>query len=430
MKLHQYIYFTCGQVGMMSLARFFFQWILKYSDSDGTFDDLGADGIALFSAGLVGAILLGFRIFDGVIDPIAGSIADGWVARGKPRSSLLKAGFLLPCVGIVACFWAVPGMGEALRWGLLIGGMFVFFVGYTFYAIPYWSLVEDYSSGDESRRRLLSNLLGVGLLIATAFGFVVTPMLIGLMDYRNAAVAVAIPAALLMLLPVWAAPDDASRPNADAEGSQKLDMSAVFAGLKDRAFLAAIALFAGSQVSLTIMTAGAPYIADVVLGGSEEDVALFMAPLLATAFLFFLAVPWLGRRLGSMKVVIVASLALGLLYACTGALGHGIVGTPMQTAMIVFGFGGPMVAVLLGLEAEIIAACAKNQPGEPVAIYFGVYNFIVKAMNGVGIALTGFLAAQVSENPAAVRWMSFNAGGFLVLGVGVWFFLRPRPDQG
>lgn len=69
-------------------------------------------------------------------------------------------------------------MAPGLRWVLLCAGMFLFFVGYTFYAIPYWSLIDDYSAGDLRTRRTLSNVLGAGLLIATALGFAVSPTLV------------------------------------------------------------------------------------------------------------------------------------------------------------------------------------------------------------------------------------------------------------
>jgi len=60
--------------------------------------------------------------------------------------------------------------------------MFVFFIGYTLYAIPYWSLVDDYSrradGTSSSQRATLSNVLCAGVLVATGVGFVASPNLV------------------------------------------------------------------------------------------------------------------------------------------------------------------------------------------------------------------------------------------------------------
>src|SRR5690606_37353370 len=75
-----YVLFFCGQLGVMALARFFFQWLLRFAGGD------ASAGVApLLSASAVGAVFLGFRIFDGVTDPVAGAISDSWVRRGRER---------------------------------------------------------------------------------------------------------------------------------------------------------------------------------------------------------------------------------------------------------------------------------------------------------------------------------------------------------
>jgi hypothetical protein len=114
-------------------------------------------------------------------------------------------------------------------------------------------------------------------------------------------------------------------------------------------------------------------------------------------------------------------------------VGEALIGSPLVTAMVIFATGGPMVAVLLGLEGEAITACAEERGGDSVSIYFGVYNFIVKAMNGVATLVVGILAVRATTEGAgflmgesAVRSMSLVAGGFLFVGVALYYLVRGK----
>jgi Na+/melibiose symporter-like transporter len=183
-------------------------------------------------------------------------------------------------------------------------------------------------------------------------------------------------------------------------------------------------------MSFTIMTAAAPYVAEDLLHGSLDDVPLLLGPFLGAALPCFALVPRLVRKWGWEKTTLIATSLLGVVYASTGALGFSVVGSPVHTAMIVFALGGPMAAVLLGLENEAIIACAAATGNEVTSVYLGVYNFVVKALNGVALFLTGVLSTQTPTlGPIAIRCMGFLAGALLVLGVVAYVSLRPAPSS-
>ncbi len=423
MSPFSYLLFFCGQVGMMSLARFFFQWITKFST--------GSDGSPeLLSGFAVGAILLGFRIFDGITDPIAGTVSDAWTRSGKARQQLLWVSLLLPGTGLVITFLPNEAMPETMRWVCVASGMFIFFVGYTFYAIPYWSLVGDYSNGDPKRRRILSNLLGGGMVVATGIGFVVSGSVIKAFGYAPAASMFAIGGALLMAMPYFAAPPDC-KPNQSApEDNPQLPFwQSLKLALSHRRFLALIALFAGSQMSFTIMTAASPFIAEDLLGGDKTDIAWVMGPLLLTAVPFFFLVPAVSRRIGWLKGMLYASLGLAVIYSLSGFLGHTVIDSPMTTASLLFALGGPMVALLLGLEGEGIVDCAEERGGAArIGIYWGVFNFAVKTLNGVALLAAMILATMTKAEAwgnTAIRAMSFTAGACLLGGMLCYFIIAP-----
>ena len=95
--------YLAGQVGLMMMVRFLLQWIIRFATSE----EPGLGGVSstvLFSASTMGAVMLGFRIFDGVTDPISGAISDNWVKRGRQRRHLLWYAFFIPMIGLLLCF--------------------------------------------------------------------------------------------------------------------------------------------------------------------------------------------------------------------------------------------------------------------------------------------------------------------------------------
>ncbi|MGB0647012.1 MAG: MFS transporter, partial [Bradymonadia bacterium] len=148
MKIRHLCMYLAGQIGLMMMVRFLLQWIIRFATT--TSDAVGGGELtALFSASAMGAVMLGFRIFDGFTDPISGAISDRWVARGRQRRHLLWYSFWIPALGLICSFAPNHDMGEAVKWTVVMVGLFVFFVGYTLYCIPYWSLISDYAQGNE-----------------------------------------------------------------------------------------------------------------------------------------------------------------------------------------------------------------------------------------------------------------------------------------
>ena len=90
-----------------------------------------------------------------------------------------------------------------------------------------------------------------------------------------------------------------------------------------------------------------------------------------------------------------------------------------------------MIAVLLGLEGEGIVDCANARGGDRyVGMYWGVFNFVVKILNGAALFALGVLTdLRGSWGDQAVRSMSFLAGACLLIGVGLYFAIRPHKKR-
>lgn len=402
--------FMCGQLGIMCLARFLFQWLLKFSSEESA-------GEPLFAAGIVGVVFFCFRIFDGITDPLAGALGDWWVKKGRKRQGLLWASFFLPALGLALTFLPTVAMPLLLRWIVLLCGLSVFFVGYTLYGIPYWSLVEDYSDGNKDTRRTLSNMLGLGLVLATIVGFVISPQLVAAWGYKQAAFGFSVITAALLVAPIFAAPPGliCRVPAKTSEGSLFSDF---FRSLNNRRFVALLCILGGSQMSFTILTAAAPFVATGLLGGNEADVSYLLGPLIGTALPMFIWAPRLSSKFGWERVLQFSAILLGVFYIFCSFVGVAIIGSSMTTAMLLFATAGPMISLLLALEGEAIADCAKSV-GAGVSMYFGVQNLLIKALNGVAFMLTGALItlSRGSWGSTAIRAMIVLAGSLLFIGV-------------
>ncbi|MGI9242567.1 MAG: MFS transporter, partial [Verrucomicrobiales bacterium] len=265
------------------------------------------------------------------------------------------------------------------------------------------------------------------IIVATAIGFGVSPLLQKQLGLSTSAIIFAAVALILMPLPFLAAPADSKRRRPEPSSRPQPSLwQGMKVALQHRRFIGLTALFAGSQMSFTVMTAAASFIVVELLGGEKADVTFVLGPLFAFALPCFFAVPTVSRKIGWEKGMMLGSLGLGVIYCISGFLGANIIHSPIITAAILFSLGGPMVALLFGLEGEGVVACARERGGDDtVSIYWGVFNFIVKGLNGVALFITGWLTTLSNEHGSiAIRAMSFVAGSMLLLGVVLYFVIK------
>ncbi|HSC86875.1 MAG TPA: MFS transporter [Polyangiaceae bacterium] len=412
-----YWLYAAGQVGVIALGRYFFQWIIRFAHGD--------EAGALLSAATLALVLPVFRLFDAIVDPFIGVASDRWVRRGHERRSLLWWALPAGPLGLWLVFWPDPSMSMGVRWLAATLGMLLLFGGYSLYTIPFWSLVSDYSRGDAEVRTRLSNVNGMGVLVAVGAGFALSPSLVERLGFSTGALVFAGLAALLMALPYFAAPPQAVITTPPS--SEATDESA-WAGLRtavrDRHFRAVIALFVGVQTSLTLMTSAAPFISERLLGGTLEDVALLLGPFLGSTLLFLLFVRGWVRRWGWERVALGGAVALVGTYLLTALLGRAVIGSPLTTAMIVFGSAGPGMAAMLGLETEAVTRSAERMAPSATGSYFGAFNFCIQATSGLALALASVLGELSRESVWAVRAMPIGAGLFCSAGVLGYVLLK------
>ncbi|QDU70519.1 MFS transporter [Mucisphaera calidilacus] len=118
---------------------------------------------------MIGVILLVFRLWDAVSDPIMGYISDNTRTRWGRRRPYLVVGAFLVGLTYPLMWWAPRSFGEQeLFWWLIITGIF-FYTCFTFYNMPYQSLLLEMTPDYNERTRvtgvraIVSKFAGLGV---------------------------------------------------------------------------------------------------------------------------------------------------------------------------------------------------------------------------------------------------------------------------
>ena len=405
------LFYLCGQIGLMLQLRFFFQWILDFSTRE-------TNGAVLFSGVLVGILLFGFRIFDAVTDPLAGTLSDFFVKRGKSRSYLMKLFAPLISLGLIVSFLPRSGFSPLANWISLSTGFFLFFSGYTLYCIPFWSMVDDLSGNNLRKREAMSFSLGLGIFIATALGFVVTPFLISELGYFTSSCLLGIVTLPLLYLPTFLEDKSEINENFHPEAySFSTELKNIFSPFLNLQFLHAVVLLVLVQFSFTALTSVAPVFVEVVLGQKREFLAFIMGPVILFAILTFL---FLSKLLSSTSLENILARSVfyqGLLFILV--LPVYFISTQSNYGFqILFAFFGIPIAIVLGIEALVVIRHAQSTGH--IGVYFGAFNFAVKAFNGISIMITGKIIDLARESGGRVVIPIFFAG------LGVLMIVVPR----
>ena len=146
---------------------------------------LGALLLPIFNLGfglsptIIGMVLMGFRLYDALLDPVIGNISDNTRTRWGRRRPFIIGGAVSAAL-LLPFLWRVdPGLGEmAKALHLLIFGMLIY-TAYSCWAMPFQSLGMELTRNYDERTRLSawSTVIGIpiGLIGAWNFAFVSGP---------------------------------------------------------------------------------------------------------------------------------------------------------------------------------------------------------------------------------------------------------------
>lgn len=146
---------------------------------------LGALLLPIFNLGFglspttIGVVLMGFRLFDALIDPLIGNISDNTRTRWGRRRPFIVTGAIFSAL-LLPFLWRVdPALGEfAKALHLLIFGLLIY-TAYSVWSMPFQSLGMELTRNYDERTRLTAwtTMIGIpfGLIGAWTFAAVSGP---------------------------------------------------------------------------------------------------------------------------------------------------------------------------------------------------------------------------------------------------------------
>lgn len=124
------------------------------------------------SPAILGVLLMVFRGWDAISDPLMGNFSDNTRTRFGRRRPFIALGAILTA-GAYICLWRLPeGLGETQQLLYLGGFGLLFFTCYTCWSVPFYSLQMELTPSYDERTRLAACVAFVGKLVYLGGGWI------------------------------------------------------------------------------------------------------------------------------------------------------------------------------------------------------------------------------------------------------------------
>ena len=327
------------------------------------------------SLGLLGAILLGARLFDAFIDPLLGRLSDRLFARSASAVLALgAAAAVVLAAGFALLFFPLVRSPAALA--VWAGVMLVItYAAYSALSVSHQSWGAMLGGDEAQRSRIVAWREGLGLVGVVLAS--ITPVALGL----PATTALF----FIALVVGWLAWSRAPQPVAK-KADQQTSVGALWIPLRHAAFRRLLAVFMLNGIASAVP-------ATLVLFFIQDR--LQAAPVMEPVFLgsYFvsaaLSIPlWLAvvKRIGLARTWLVGMLLAIAVFAWATQLGAG----DTAAFVLVCALSGAALGTDLALPGAMLAGLiqAHGQSGKSEGAYFGWWNFATK----LNLALAAGLA--------------------------------------
>jgi len=343
----------------------------------------------------LGAILLGARLFDAVIDPLLGRLSDRLFARSA--ASVLRAGLLaavLLALGFALLFFPqVTTPGALVVW--VSAMLMVTYAAYSFLSVSHQSWGAMLGGNEAERSRIVAwrEALGlVGVVLAS-----VTPVALGL------------PATTVIFFVAlaigWLAWTRAVQPAAKA--SPAVQTGAIWLPFKHSNFKRLLLVFMLNGIASAVPATLVLFFIQDRLQVSASMEPLFLGSYFLTAAL---SIPcWLAivKRIGLAKAWLCGMvLAVGVFAWATQ------VGAGQSTAFLVItSLSGVALGTDLALPGALLAGVIQGNgdSGKAEGAYFGWWNFAIKLNLALAAGLALPLLGLFGYSPGARSPEALNA---------------------
>ena len=328
----------------------------------------------------LGALLLGARLFDALIDPLLGRLSDRLFARSAPSVLLLGAvAALLLALGFGLLFFPPASVqrsaGALTTW--LVVMLMLTYAAYSALSISHQSWGAMLGGNEAQRSRIVAWREGLGLVGVVLAS--ITPVVLGL-PATTALFCIA-------LVIGWLAWSRAVRPvPRAATGSAPQLAPALWLPFESRVFRRLLAVFMLNGIASAVPATLVLFFIQDRLQAPQSSEPLFLGSYFISAAL---AIPlWLAlvKRLGLARSWLVSMGLAIVVFAWASQLGAG------QTLAfaLVCALSGVALGADLALPGALLAGViqANGQAGQAEGAYFGWWNFATK----LNLALAAGLA--------------------------------------
>ncbi|WP_431895066.1 MFS transporter [Nonomuraea sp. bgisy101] len=357
------------------------------------------------AAGVAGAVLVAPKIWDVVLNPVIGAASDREAVRTARRFRLLLLGSVTLPPAFAATF-AVPNAPLVAVAFVLAASAFACF------QVPYVALPAEMSASPAERTRIMSwrvVCLTVGILVAGGLA----PAIAHAAGYAWMGVAVGAVMAAALLTAALSTRWVRSMP-----GPAPLGLVAAFRVARgNRAFFALLSAFVVQALGVSVMLAGAPYVAAHRLGDYGLTSAMFVG-MVGPSMLAVPAWAWLGRAAGMVRAYLVAATGFGLVaLALIGAISLASVpGVLALTALAGVCYAGLQLLPLSLLPDTVHADAARTGHAQAGA-FTGLWTAGETAGMALGpglyalvLAATGFVSVEGSVTQPAPALAGLTLG--------------------
>jgi glycoside/pentoside/hexuronide:cation symporter, GPH family len=406
------------------------QWLLKlYVPSRDT---------ALVDAALFSIIFLCGRVLDGISEPIAGFLSDHWRSKLGRRIPFIMA-MTLPTALITFLLWTPPFPNE-MNW---LNAVYVFtlvqlfFICWSLLANPYMALLPEITSNLKERVNI-STMQAVFLMVGTLIFAVMGPVkdALGWIGIGIVTGGLTIISFAPTALAIREKPSDM-----DVTRPEKMNIGTIFdwarTTLKNNAFVYLLAATALLWFSLNMVILLVPFWVQYVLGMTDGDVVLLMAPLLGSNIVFFFVFNFLAKKYGKYAIFLVtlacAAVTMPLLYF-VGALPFGDKMAQSQVVMALIGI--PVAGIMIlpfALLADVIDYDEQLTGKRREGIYVGVQAFFQKIAIGISIAVAAalmYVGGDLKPTELGLKLISLTAGALAVISLLVFLRYPIREKDG
>jgi GPH family glycoside/pentoside/hexuronide:cation symporter len=389
---------------------------------------------------LIGIVLAVARLWDALTDPLVGNISDNVTTRWGRRRPFMVAGSIMMGLSFAAMWWLPRGAGETFYFGYFLFTILSFYLGVTFFTVP-WNALGIEMTDDYNERTSLFAYAGVThKLVGFTTGWLYP--LAQLAVFQNVLTGVRVVGCLcgtllivLCIVPALRLKEPA-RPAALARRKSEPFLQAMRVILSNRVLLVFSAASLLTMTSLTTVSSLGLYVNIYHIYHGDKVAAAVMMGWWGTVFNFLamVSIPlvtWTTRRLGKHR-----TMMLGLGIATLAEVSKYVLYTPAAPALQL------SVALLLapGLSAYYILVSAmgadivdydewlsgRRREGLIAAANMWITKMGISLsfiLAGVVLSISGFDADHTLQSSSTVFWMRVNFCAIPAVGMAVALLL-------